>query len=667
MLYDRRMRNALQSLIAALCLLADAARAQNPLLELVTDEAQSPSFLADPGDGRLFISELGGRVRILLPNGHLQDPNDAFLDVSGSVEFGGAGEGGLHSIAFDPNFATNRRVFVEYTRIGSGTGVGQSPLETVIASYTAMAGDPNHVDPASAKVVLTQLSPANDASHDFSNHKGGQLQFGPDGMLYFAFGDGGSGNDPRCLAQTRGVLFGKMLRVDPNGTDPNHPNYGIPADNPFTGANDPNDEYRDEIWALGLRNPYRFSFDRQTGDLWVGDVGQDTREEIDMDQAPNAGRGKNYGWKVYEGNLCHFQNPGAAACPGYVAGCTSGGPVNPMYTSPVADFDHSAGGTVIGGYVYRGGTSAWRGRYIFADFIRGEIYALSGSDRVVLSNAVVSPVSFGEDHNGELYVLDLGNNTVSRLRFDLIGQSKQQDTCVSRLNDVFVKMATSKSSQVRSCVDKAASGKLMMGHTLDQCVADDPKDTFAKVRAKTEALDTDMCSALPPEFGYAGADAGLDAALATEIELAQDVLGDVLDAGVVPKATNKLAAACQKAVLGALASCQKTRRSEFVRCKKLGLKENTVGSSEGLAACLTLPNTKVAKACDPTTGKVATKAIASACTKKMVDLSTAFPVCNDDDPGVLATCLDHAGCLRNCELFNAADALGIDCAAACPP
>jgi glucose/arabinose dehydrogenase len=656
------MRSAFQSLIAALCLLAGAARAQtqSPLLELVTSEAQNPSFLADPGDGRLFVSELGGHVRILLPNRHLQDPNDAFLNVSGSVNLGG-GEGGLHSIAFDPNFATNRRVFVEYTR----TGMGGSPLETVIASYQAMAADPNHADPNSVKEVLTYQSPV---GGDFANHKGGQLEFGPDGMLYFAFGDGGSGNDPNCFAQTRGVLFGKMLRLDPNGTDPNHPNYGIPAGNPFTGANDPNDEYRDEIWALGLRNPYRFSFDRQTGDLWIGDVGQDTREEIDMDPAPNAGRGKNYGWKVYEGNLCHFPNPGAAACPAYVAGCTSGGPVDPMYTSPVADFDHAGGGgTVIGGYVYRGSAApAWRGRYIFADYIRGQIYALSGSDRVVLTSDVISPTSFGEDHNGELYVIDLGNNTVSRLRLDLLGHTKAQEACVRKLNDVFAKTASSKSAQVRSCVDRAARGKLAPEPTLDQCVADDPKGAFAKIRAKTEALDTSLCSSLPPDFGYAGADAGLDAALAAEVALGQDVFGDVLDAGVIPKATDKLAAGCQKSVFAALASCQKTRRAEFVRCKKLGLKDVTFSGPQ-LAQCLgSDTKARIAKACDATTGKVATKAIASSCTKKMVDLATAFPGCAPTDAASLAACLDHAGCLRNCELFDAADALGVDCAAVCP-
>src|SRR5258706_11875041 len=232
MLYDRRMRNSLRSLIAGLCLLAGVARgAQDQLLELVTDQAQSPSYLADDGTGRLFIVERAGRVRIFA-NGTLQAGNDAFLDVQGSVNQ--RGEGGMHSIAFDPNFATNHYVFVEYTR----TGPDPSPLETVIVRYTAMTGDPNHADPASAQIVITLASPQ---GAEFDTHKGGQLQFGPDGFLYFAWGDGGSQDNPSCGAQEHDVLFGKMIRIDPNGddfpADPNR-NYAIPATNPF--ATDPN-------------------------------------------------------------------------------------------------------------------------------------------------------------------------------------------------------------------------------------------------------------------------------------------------------------------------------------------------------------------------------------------------------------------------------------------
>src|SRR5262249_46017866 len=183
-------RRALWALVCLGSLVAAQSRAADPTFEVLTSDAEQPSYLADPGDGRLFISELGGHVRIF-QNGALQAPNDAFLDVSSSVAFGAAGEGGMHSLAFDPDFSSNHFVYVEYTTAGSGG----SPLQTVIARYTVAEGDPNHADPNSVHIVLTQQSPV---GADFSNHKGGQLQFGPDGFLYFAFGDGGSADDPGC-------------------------------------------------------------------------------------------------------------------------------------------------------------------------------------------------------------------------------------------------------------------------------------------------------------------------------------------------------------------------------------------------------------------------------------------------------------------------------------
>ena len=646
----------LAAVAAALCLVAGAARAQNPLVELVT-QADSPSFLADPGDGRLFISELGGRIRIFA-NGQLQASNDAFLDLSGLVDH--AGEGGMHSFAFDPDFATNHFFYVEYTRTGSGG----SPLESVIARYTADPNDPNHADPASARIVLTQQSPVGPG---FSNHKGGQLQFGPDHLLYFAFGDGGSSNDPLCLSQTHGVLFGKMLRIDPSGDDfpdANH-NYAIPAGNPFLG--DPN--YAPEIWALGLRNPYRYSFDRDTGDLWIGDVGESTREEVDMDAAPNAGRGKNYGWKVWEGTHCHVPDESVATCPGYVTLCANDqSPMTP-YTAPLADYGRSVGGTVIGGYVYRGSVPAWRGRYIFADFLSSEIFALihdgGGWTRQPLTNDVASPISFGEDHTGELYVLSIDGG-VYRLRFDLVGLTKAQRDCVRKLNEDFLQLADAASAQVRACIDQRAQRK--HATNVDTCVEGDPRGRLDKLQAKAQKDDTKLCSPLTPEIGYAGADAGSAAALAAELDLAHDVLGASLDAAVVTKATDRKVAACQKAVTNALAVCQKARRAEFMRCKKAKLKADTLLQSSDLAACLAPDpkSKKIPNACDPLTGKLAKNAIANACVAKGVDLSTAFPGCNTPDPAALAACLDQAGQCRNCQLFDAADALGTTCDACAP-
>ena len=337
------MRNALLGWAAASCLLfgalSGAARAQ--VLELVTHDAQSPTYLADPGDGRLFITELTGRVRIF-QNGALQAADDAFLDIQGSVNLGG-GEGGMHSIAFDQNFATNHYMYVEYTRSGTNGRL----LDTVIARYTQKDGDPDHADPASAHTVVALNGTA------FNNHKGGQLQFGPDGYLYFAWGDGGSQDNPGCEAQERDSLLGKIIRIDPNGDDFADPekNYAIPPTNPFAA---PGDGILDEIWAFGFRNPYRFSFDKLTGDLWVGDVGGDQREELDMSPAPDAGRGKNYGWKVWEGNQCRQQNPGAAGCEAYVVACMPGQPMDASYTPPLVDFVHGGGDVITGGYVYRG-------------------------------------------------------------------------------------------------------------------------------------------------------------------------------------------------------------------------------------------------------------------------------------------------------------------------
>ncbi len=643
--------------IALLFFLPRATRAQD-FLELVTDQASSPSFLAEPpdGTGRLFISELGGRIRIFA-NGALQEPNDAFLEIP-NIAFGSAGEGGLHSLAFDPDFATNRKVYVAYTRDGSGT----SPLETVIASYTALEGDPSHADTNSAVEILTQQSPG---GGQFSNHKGGQLQFGPDDMLYFGFGDGGSGNDPMCLAQTRGVLFGKLLRIDPNTAGPmSHPHYAIPAGNPF--ASDPN--YAPETWSLGLRNPYRFSFDRVTGDLWIGDVGQVEREEVDMSPAPNAGRAVNYGWKVHEGNLCHFANPQGASCPAYVAPCD-----DPGYTDPVHDYGRGTGSTIIGGFVYRGSVSSWRGRYVFGDRGSSQIFALTRTGQTWNRSTITSLgglLSFGEDQDGDLYVMNGGGN-VYRLRFDLLGGTKLQDACVRHLNERFVSAANTQNSNVRMCVDKGANAKLGVV-TVDQCAEDDFNDRLARSRAAGLKTDTKECLPLPPDVGYAGIDAGMDAAIASELALARDALGDSLQAGVIVKTTDVVtrnAAACQKAVLSALNTCQRSRRAEFMRCKKLGLTKDTILESEDLAACLdqglTDPKKSVFKDC---TGDLAlnkpskaSRAIANSCTKKLVDLSTAFPGCDTDDPVELAECLDAAGRCRSCELFNAADDLETDC------
>ena len=555
------MRRAFLCLALVASVAARAARADNPFLEVVASGANNPMFVADRGDGTLFVVERAGLIRIA-SGGTLQDPNDAFLDLTGVVDQ--SGEGGLLSMALDPNFPTNRRFFVVYTKTGSGG----SPLVTVIARYQAQLADPNHADVSTEADVLTQPSPVGGG---FTNHKGGTIMFGPiDHMLYFGFGDGGEEGDPDCLSQTRGVLFGKMIRIDPNGTDPNHPNYGIPPDNPF--VSDPN--VPGEVWSFGLRNPFRYSFDSQTGDLWIGDVGQDLHEEIDMQLAASHG-GENYGWNVWEADHCFGGN---SNCPAYVTKCTSDSSgiwdYTNTYTFPVFQYDHTGSNAVIGGYVYRGSVSAWKGRYVFGDNEVNTIWALDGSQRLVLSQGDVNgPVAFAQDHTGELLVVGLNDGNVYKLRFDLLGLPKAQARCIVKLNDDFAGLADFESSKIRSCVDQGARGKTTVG----SCIEADPKSATAKRQAKIAADDAKLCVAAPPDFGYplGGATTGSSAALNSEIELFGDVFGDP-NSAIPLKANDRNTVACQESVAKALASCQRARRAEFLRCKAKGLADQTI-------------------------------------------------------------------------------------------
>ena len=315
-----------------------------------------------PDDPALYIAEKGGRVVAI--RGGTVDPTPV-LDVSSEVSLGG--EQGLLGLAFSPDGGS---LYVNYTDVDG---------DTRVVAY-AMAGD--RADPSSRREVLFVDQP-------YSNHNGGNLVFGPDGYLYIGLGDGGSGGDPHGNAQSLGTLLGKMLRIDPRPAD--GAPYRIPADNPFVttpGA-------LPEIWAYGLRNPWRYSFDRATGDLWIGDVGQSAWEEVDRQPASSNG-GENYGWNVREGAHPYA---GGGSLPGAV--------------DPVFDYSHSDGGCVVtGGYVYRGrAIPDLVGTYVFADFCLGELEGLRlGGGEVVQEQlgVAVGPVSsFGEDAQGELYVLSL--------------------------------------------------------------------------------------------------------------------------------------------------------------------------------------------------------------------------------------------------------------------
>lgn len=336
--------------------------------EVVASGLSNPLHLtAPPGDDRLFVVEQPGRIRIVRDGQLLETP---FLDITGKVESGG--EQGLLSVAFHPDYATNGRFYVDYTEAGSG--------DTRVERYTVSGANPDRADPASATTILSVAQPA-------SNHNGGLVTFGPDGMLYVGLGDGGGGGDPDENGQDPSTLLGSLLRLDADGGDP----YAVPPDNPFVG--DP--DGRDEIWAYGLRNPWRYAFDPAEDLLYVADVGQQDREEVN---AVEAGRGGvNYGWDVMEGDLC-FEPPD---------GCDRTG-----LTLPVLVYGHDEGCSVTGGRVYRGDAlPQLRGHYFYADFCAGWVrsFRLSGGEvterREWPLGDLGSILSFGEDAAGELYVL----------------------------------------------------------------------------------------------------------------------------------------------------------------------------------------------------------------------------------------------------------------------
>jgi glucose/arabinose dehydrogenase len=354
--------------------LAPASASAAPHLVPVARGLDAPVHVAaPPGDARLFIVEQPGRVRVL-QRGKL----GTLLDIRRLVSSGG--EKGLLSIAFHPKFASNGRFYVDYT------GQGANGLETRIVEYRARG---SRARPGSARVLLRITQP-------YENHNGGQLAFGPDGLLYIGMGDGGAGDDPENRAQNPDELLGKILRIDVDARSGGRP-YAIPPTNPYARGGG-----RAEIWAIGLRNPWRFSFDRATGDLWVADVGQGAVEEIDR---VRRGRGGllNFGWDAWEGRQRHEQKP----TPGRLVW-------------PVFQYGHDQGCSITGGFVYRGLLApSLRGRYVFADYCASWLRAVrptaGGTTAPQTYGAVGSITSFGEDARGELYVASAGTNRVYRV------------------------------------------------------------------------------------------------------------------------------------------------------------------------------------------------------------------------------------------------------------
>jgi glucose/arabinose dehydrogenase len=350
-------------------------------LQLLVSGFRAPLDLEQPNDSsnRLFVVEQGGAIRIIQNGAVLAQP---FLNISSKVITGG--EMGLLGITFHPAFQQNGKFYVNYVRSLSGQ------IQSVIAEYTASPANANTVDPASERILLIV-----DQVGNFPNHKAGQLAFGPDGFLYFGLGDGGGEGDPFGHGQNTQTLLGKLMRIDVNATSPGL-RYRIPPDNPFVaGGGLP------EIWAFGLRNPWRFSFDRASGRLFLGDVGEDRFEEIDIVQ-----KGGNYGWNIMEGLHC-FNPP---------TGCNMSGLI-----LPIAEYSHAEGDAVIGGYVYRGSNiPALEGMYVFGDLGTGKIWILQETSpnaftRTLAANTGKTISSLGQDQSGELYVVDYGGGNLYRI------------------------------------------------------------------------------------------------------------------------------------------------------------------------------------------------------------------------------------------------------------
>ncbi|HEV8600727.1 MAG TPA: PQQ-dependent sugar dehydrogenase, partial [Gemmatimonadales bacterium] len=340
-------------------------------LQEVASGLAFPLFLTSPpGDNaRLFVVEKTGRIRIVRNGSLLSTP---FLDLSSQVSNGS--EQGLLGLAFHPGYSANGRFVVNYTNPSGDTRI----------SVFRVSANPDIADPASEQVILSVDQP-------YSNHNGGMVTFGPDGKLYIGLGDGGSGGDPQGNGQNRNALLGKILRLEVSATG----QVSVPGDNPFVGQ----PGVRPEIWSYGVRNPWRFSFDRQTNDLYIGDVGQSAREEVDVStSATQFGRGLNYGWNRMEGLACYSPS----------SGCNQSG-----LTLPVLDYGHSDGCSVTGGYVYRGDdVPALKGLYFYADYCEGWIRSFRWNGTAASDQREWSTLkpggqisSFGEDARGELYVM----------------------------------------------------------------------------------------------------------------------------------------------------------------------------------------------------------------------------------------------------------------------
>ncbi|MFY7740991.1 MAG: PQQ-dependent sugar dehydrogenase [Flavobacterium sp.] len=363
-------------LLLGIIVLSFLGHSQTIALQSFATGFNSPVEIANAGDSRLFVVQQGGLIRILNSNGTVNAT--PFLNLSTIISSGG--ERGLLGLAFHPNYTTNGFFFVNYTNTSGNT---------VIARYSVSA-NPNIAN-TTGTILMTIAQP-------FSNHNGGSIKFGPDGYLYIGMGDGGSGGDPGNRAQNINENLGKMLRIDVNSTVA--PFYTSPSTNPYIGV-----AGNDEIWARGLRNPWKFSFNRLNGDLWIADVGQNAFEELNKIASPLPNTGLNFGWKCYEGNATYN-----------TTGCN---PANTM-TFPFYQYPLYSNGTcsITGGYVYTGSTYPnLQNKYVFSDYCDNKIRTIDNNG--IVSTSVVFPnndfVTFGEDYLGELYIAGISSGTIYKI------------------------------------------------------------------------------------------------------------------------------------------------------------------------------------------------------------------------------------------------------------
>ena len=381
------------TMLSVACTVRDVHATDSVSLQEISGDFEQPVYLTHAGDGsgRLFVVEKAGRVKII-EAGRVRE--ELFLDITDRVN--NSGEAGLLSIAFPPEYAETGYFLVYYNHRDknlvqpeAGDQGKNDGFDTVVARFRVTA-DPNLADPDSEERILLRNQP-------YTNHNGGLIAFGPDGALYIGLGDGGSSGDPLGAGQDLSTWLGKILRIQVGPTGA----YSVPADNPFVGQ----DDVQPEIWDWGLRNPWRFSFDRQSGDLWIGDVGQNQQEEIHLHPAGEPG-GLNFGWNCYEGELPYRLTPS----------CTA------SYQPPILVYPREEGRSVTGGYVYRGTRfSRLSGRYFFADYVQGRLWSIqrsgdgSWTPKRLELDSEEGIVSLGDDEAGELYLLGFGSGTVYQI------------------------------------------------------------------------------------------------------------------------------------------------------------------------------------------------------------------------------------------------------------